>query len=235
MAVVRTRLYELRKRQLLQCTRRAVADALCLDHLRHQVLRQYHPPQPQPGCQGIARRAQVYDVFRVEPLQGADRLSVVTEVAVVVVLQNQPARATRPVDRRGPPVGVERYTRREPVGRCQQHGPGPRHPAQVIGPGPGFVHREVRDAQTRFREQPPVHVQCVRLDGHLAHPPLAQHRPHQFQGVHEARGYHDPFRVRVHAAGQIVGRARCAVPRARADPRSRRSRWGRRSGRAGTP
>ncbi len=201
MPVVRAGGDELRERQLVQRAGRPVAHPLGLGHLAHQRLRDHHPAQPQPRCHGLAGRAEVHDAFRVESLEGADRLAVVAELPVVVVLQDQAAGAPGPVDRRGPPVGVERHPRRELVRGCQQHRAGAPHRGQFAGPGAEFVERQAGDAQPGLDKQTGVHVEPVRLDGDLAHAALPQHLPHHHQSVDEARADDDAFGVRVHTAG----------------------------------
>ena len=64
------------------------------------------PAEPQAGCQALAGRPGVDDVLRGERLHGPDRLAVVAEFAVVVVLDQQPAGPGRPLDGLGPPLGA---------------------------------------------------------------------------------------------------------------------------------
>ncbi|RPK52228.1 hypothetical protein EES40_02935 [Streptomyces sp. ADI93-02] len=216
--VVRPRDDELRERQLVRDAGHPVEAALRLADLLHQVLGQHHPGQPQPGRQGLAGRPQVDDPLRVEALERAHRLTVVAELAVVVVLQDQTARGPRPVDRRGPPVGVQRDAGGELVGGGQQHRARTRCSRQRPGPRPERVDRDARGAQARVGQEVPVDVQPVRLDGHPPHPVTPQHLPHQREPVDEPGADHDALRVRVHPARP------CQVVRQRApqlDPAAR--------------
>lgn len=204
MPVVRPGGDELGERQLLQRTRHPVGVPLRRDDIRHQAPGQHQPADPQPGGDGFAGGAEVDDPFGIESLERTDRLPVVAELPVVVVLQDQPARGPRPVDGGRPPVGVERHPQRELVRRRQQHRT---FAPQRTGLRAECVQRESGGAQPRVGEQVPVQVQPVRLDRHLPHPSPPQHLPHQHQTVCEPRADDDPVRVGVHPAGpcQIVG------------------------------
>ena len=80
-----------------------------------QVRREHEPPEPQPGRERLRGRAAVDDDVGREPLQRADRLAVVAELGVVVVLEHERARAPRPRDQRGAPLGGEDGAGRELV------------------------------------------------------------------------------------------------------------------------
>src|SRR5258708_3031990 len=68
------------------------------------------------GGEGFGGGAEVDDVVRVEALEGADGLAVVAELAVVVVLQDQSAGASGPVDGGGAAVVAEGDAHGELVG-----------------------------------------------------------------------------------------------------------------------
>ncbi|SLD42472.1 Uncharacterised protein [Mycobacteroides abscessus subsp. massiliense] len=101
---------------------------LCATRGRHRgvhLLRgEHHPAQTQCRCQALARRTQVHHAIRIEALQRADGLTVVSELAVVVVFEDIGVGAPRPVHHRGTPGGVQRQPVGEVVGRGDQRGGG---------------------------------------------------------------------------------------------------------------
>lgn len=145
------------------------------------------------------------DPVRIESLDGAHRLTVVTELPVVVVLQDEPAAGTGPVDHGRTPFRVQRTTRRELVGRGEQHTPYARQSGQLAGTGPVFVDRQ-RDRtdpggdQQRTVESEPVRLHRQRAAQHTA----AEQQP---KSVREAGADHDPFGGAAHPADarQIAG------------------------------
>jgi hypothetical protein len=106
---------ELGERELLEdlCV---AEDALGLDDRLHETRREDEPSEPQAGRQRLARRAGVDDVLGRQPLERADRLAVVAELAVVVILDEDGAVRAGPGDERGARVGRERRAERELVG-----------------------------------------------------------------------------------------------------------------------
>ncbi|SCD41823.1 hypothetical protein GA0115246_101521, partial [Streptomyces sp. SolWspMP-sol7th] len=115
----------------------------------------------------------MHDPLGVEPLQGPHGLPVVAELAVVVVLKDQPVVRPRPVHERGPALRQQRAPGGELVARREEHrvGAGRREGDGAVG-----VEREHDDPHPGRAQNPPVHPQPVRLDGDGPHPALAQAR-----------------------------------------------------------
>ena len=65
------------------------------------------PAEPQPGRQRLARGTHVDHVVGVTAVQRPDRAAVVAELPVVVVFDDHATGSSRPVDDRGPPVGMQ--------------------------------------------------------------------------------------------------------------------------------
>ena len=129
-----------------------------LDDLVRQRRRYEQPAEPQPRREGLADRPRVRDPLGVESLQRADGRAVVAEVAVVVVLDDQPVHGPRPVEEFGaPPRGVG-DSGRELVGRRRHHRPYPGRPQRPEGE-PLLVQRQ------RYGAQPGRRVQRRRARG----------------------------------------------------------------------
>ena len=165
------------------------------------------PAQPQAGCQALAGRPGVDDVLRAERLHGADRLAVVAELAVVVVLDDQPAGPRGPFDRLASPAGGERHAERELVRRGEQHRRPRPEPAAYQSPSgsAGLVHRHVSAQPVWPRCRAGPAGRTPRWPGRGA--PAAQRLADQPEALGEARADHDPVGVHAHAAGpgQVAG------------------------------
>ena len=219
MPVVRAGGDELGERQLVQRPRRSTPGRPWRRTTSPtSSARQHHPGQPQAGGQGLAGGAQVDDAVRVEALEGADRLAVVAELAVVVVLQDQAAGAPGPVDGGGPPVGVQRDAGGELVGGGQQDRAhrriGPSSP--VSAPCSSTATHGV--ARPAACQEIPVDVEAVRLDGDLRTPRCRSTCAEQAaaRGRTRRRPRCVPGRRAPRAPGPGSRRARCA---ARCGPR----------------
>ncbi len=104
------------ERELVERGRAHVGGLLALDQAPGQRRRRQQPAQAQPGRQHLARRARVHDDVAAQPLDRADRLAVVAELRVVVVLDDQRARPRRPVREGRPAIGRQHPARRVLVG-----------------------------------------------------------------------------------------------------------------------
>ena len=113
---------ELGQRELVQAAGVPVGEGLGRGDLVHEVGGDDEPAQPQAGREAFAGRPGVDDPLRPERLHGPDRLAVVAELPVVVVLDEEPAGPRGPFDGPGPPAGCEHAAQRELVGRGQQRG-----------------------------------------------------------------------------------------------------------------
>lgn len=115
------------------------------------------------------------DALGVEVLQGADRLAVVAELAVVVVLQDPAAGAPSPVDDGRAPLGMQGHAERELVRGREEHGPrAAAGGAQVGRAGAVRVDRERRGAQPGPGQDVPVDVEAVLVHRDRAHTALPQ-------------------------------------------------------------
>ncbi len=94
-------------------------------------------------------------------------------------------------------------THGELVCRSEQYGACAR---QVPGVRAQFVEGERSRAQTGRRQQLPVEIQAVRLDGDRPDPARTQYRAEDLQAVHEARAYEDAVGVGAHTArsGEVL-------------------------------
>ena len=205
MTVVRARRDELRECQLVQRAR-PFDVPLGRHDLRDQFLGQHHPGEPETRRQRLARRAEVHHPLRIEALQSAHRLTVVSELPVVVVLQDQPAGGARPVDSRHAPVRAQLDPGRVLVRRCHQYRADSVQSRQIVSARATFVDVEGRDTQAGARQQVAIDVEAIRLDGHRPYPPRPECLRHQHQTVVETGADDDPLRLGVHPAGprQIV-------------------------------
>ena len=99
VAVVAARLDQPRERELVQGGRAAVGEVLLVRDRVDQRGRADEPAEPQAGRERLADRADHHHAIGREPLQRADRLAVVAELGVVVVLDEDAVALARPGDR----------------------------------------------------------------------------------------------------------------------------------------
>ena len=97
MAIEPARLHQPGQGELVECRRAAVAPVLLLGDPRPQVPRSQHPPQSDRGSERLADRSNTHDAIRREALERSDRLLVVAELRVVVVLDHHPAHLLGPL------------------------------------------------------------------------------------------------------------------------------------------
>ncbi len=167
-------------------------------YLVNQVRRKDQPAQPEPGRQALARGAGVDDVLGSERLHRADRLPVVTELPVVVVLDDQPAGPAGPLHHHGAPPGGQRHPERELVRRGQQHGVGAAKLADRRALG---IDGQRRQAQPAVGGHVAVRLQAVGLGGQDGGAARPQRLAQQPEAMGEARADDDPVRVGAHAPG----------------------------------
>ena len=108
---------------------------------RGEVGGQDQPAEPQPRCERLGRRPAVDDDVGGEALQRTDRVAVVAELGVVVVLDHDPVAAACPVDQRRAPLGREHRARRVLVRGGEEDRPGV-EPLERGGVGAVSVDRE---------------------------------------------------------------------------------------------
>ena len=187
------------------------------DHLVQQRRGHGQPAQAQPRREALARRARVHDVVGRQRLHGADGLAVVAELAVVVILDHQPAAGGGPLDEVAAPPRGQGHPERELV-RGGQHGRG--RPPQGTGHGAVPIDRQRQAAQAVRPDDPPVGLGPVLLDGDGRAAARPEHLAEQGQRVGEAGADHDPVAGDADAArpGQV---ARQCVPQLRQSARVR--------------
>ena len=96
---------EVGERQLVDGGRPEVRDLLGARDRVGQRLRDEQPAEPKTRSERLAGTPRVHDAVGRQPLDRADRLAVVAELGVVVVLDDRPAPALGPRDEGGPPLG----------------------------------------------------------------------------------------------------------------------------------
>ena len=111
---------ELRQRELVDRAAVAVGERLGGDDVVDQIGGEDEPAQPDTGRERLARGPGIHHPLRGERLQRAQRVAVVAELAVVVVLDDQPTGRLRPLDRDPSTPGDQRRADRELVGRREQ-------------------------------------------------------------------------------------------------------------------
>ena len=146
--VVPPRLEERREGQLVKPWSAAAEELLLDAHRVVQARRADQPAHPQRRRQGLAGRAHRDHPVRRQPLDRAHRLSVVAELRVVVVLDDEPVHAVGPLDQL---VSALR----------RQHHPGRRLVCRGHHDDPGGRSRERR------------HVEAELIDRHGHHPHTA--------------------------------------------------------------
>ncbi len=87
-----------------------------------EVVRQHHPGEAQARAECFGRGAYVHDLIRCHSLDGADRLPVVAELAVVVVLDDEATGRARPCGECVTSCGVQGNPGRVLVGRRHHYG-----------------------------------------------------------------------------------------------------------------
>lgn len=75
MAIVCTRVDQVRERELVHDARPPLPLALGRENPVDEVIGRHHPAQADGGGQALAHRTDVHDPVRVQALQGADRLA----------------------------------------------------------------------------------------------------------------------------------------------------------------
>ena len=167
-------------------------------------------PSRTPGPSVFDARADVDDVVRRGALQGADRLPVVAELAVVVVLDDDAADAPRPRGERAGAVRCRVTPGRVMVGRGDHHGP----PRRREGVGVRAPIPSTASGDDPLPGEP--HHLAVKGKPGILHARPRRRRParrEQVQRPARAGGDHDPLRVGLHPAGaaEVVRPAPCAV------------------------
>jgi hypothetical protein len=152
---------ELGQGQLVEGTALPVGQPLGRHDVVGQVTGQHQPAEAQSRGQALAGRAGVDDVIGGEALHGPDRLAVVAELAVVVVLDDHSPGVAGPLHHPGPPLRSERHPERKLVRRGQQHRA---RGADLVDHGTAAVDRKHRQPQAGAGGHGPVTGLPVGLD-----------------------------------------------------------------------
>jgi len=118
--VVGARADELGERQLVDGAGVPVGDRLGGEDAVDQVRRYDEPAESDTRREGLARSSGVHDPLRSERLERAQRVAVVAELAVVVVLDDQAPGRVAPLGDESPAPGSERRADRELMSGCEQ-------------------------------------------------------------------------------------------------------------------
>jgi hypothetical protein len=111
-----------REGQLVDEARAHVVDALLVIECRDESRWRCDPAEPEGRSQGLAGRAEVDNTLGGVALERTDRGAVIAKLGVVVVLDDERVGLLCPCEDRSAPIGVKRGTRREGMGRREQHG-----------------------------------------------------------------------------------------------------------------
>ncbi len=152
------------------------------------MVRQRQPSGADRGGEALGHRARVDDHIRAERLQGAHRITVVAELAVVIVLDDHRAGAAGPVDDLHAAGRRQRHTGREVVARREQDR---RRAAalELVDDHALAVHRDGDHAGAAPFDGSPVERQPVALHGeHVADDGARQ----EFQGRLHRGAQDDP-------------------------------------------
>ena len=169
-----------------------------VDHRR----RRDQPAEPEPGREGLARRADVHDAVRRQPLDRADRLPVVAVLRVVVVLDHETTGPGRPRDERRSPGGREHGARRVLVRRRHEDGVGP-CALEPVDLQPFVIDLERLDVEAgRGDHQPGLRLPRV-LGRHGARAAVGEDLDHEAERLREPGGHDDVGRVGARAAHAI--------------------------------
>ena len=180
---------EVREGQLVDRRRTTVGQALGCGYVIDETPWQCHPAESQPGRQSLARRADVDDTLRRQPLEGSDRRPIVAILGVVVVLDDEPVSAGRPGNQCGPPFGRQDAAQWKLVRRRDDDGLGVR-PFQATDVDARVVDWHPDDGQSeRFGDLPRRVVRGI-LESQPSLSRLPEHLAEQRQTLVEA-GAHD--------------------------------------------
>ena len=186
--------------QLVEGRGAHVGGLLRLDQPVREVRRGDEPAEAQARGQHLARGSRIDHVVPVETLDGADRLAVVAELGVVVVLDDQRAAADGPVDEGGATLGREDGAGRVLVGGGDDDAVDVETVEQVH-PHPALVDRHADRVQARSCQRRAVLGVRRVLDGD----------PARAGGTHRARGQREPLGEP--RADHDVGRIRAGATR----------------------
>ncbi len=179
---------ELGERQLIEAAAEAMHRCLHRDHLIDEPGGQHEPGKAEAWGERLARRSRVDDVIRGKGLHRADRLAVVSEFAVVVVLDDHATRVHRPLDGAASPLGVEWDTERELVRGGEEQCARRPH---AIDCGATQVHRHRLHAQSRGLGDVAVQRVAVPFDDERPRSAASQRLTHEPESLRKARADHD--------------------------------------------
>jgi hypothetical protein len=183
------------QRQLVQRGRAHVGRLLRGGDRIDQVGRRHEPAEPQPRREDLARRARVHHALGAEALERPDRLAVVAELGVVVVLDDGPPAALGPVDEGGPPLGRKHRAGRVLVDRGDDHRPGVRGD-EPVDPETVVVDGDRPPFEPGGRDRRPVFRIRRVLDRDRPDAPAAEGLGREREALGEARDDDHAVRIR---------------------------------------
>nr|WP_243695342.1 hypothetical protein [Agromyces protaetiae] len=134
-------------------------------------------------------------------LERADAAAVEAELAVVVVLDDEAARAVRPVGERGAARPRQGDPGRELVRGREEHRVDGRRPGvEQVDAGAVGVERQADELESGSLQDVPVRRVPVRLDRDAVRAEVDERPAHEGEQVAESSGHDDVGRARVHAA-----------------------------------
>ena len=193
------------------------------DDRLEQARRDDEPGQAQPGHERLRRGAAVGDAVGRERLQRADGLAVVAELAVEVVLDDQPPLGRRPRHGGGAALAREHDARRELV-RGREHGRRASPSRSVRAPRPSTAAARSRGPRPR-RPRGAAGAQGSSIATAVA-PAARSARGDEREAVAEARADDHEIGIGAHPAGarEIRRELLAQVAGGRAGRRSRAMR-----------
>jgi hypothetical protein len=183
---------ELGEGELVEGAGKGAPGPLDRDEVIDQGRRHDEPGEPEARREALRRRSCVDDLVGREGLHRPDRLPVVPELTVVVVLEHDRPGLGRPSDRVPPASRIENDADRELVGRRQQRRRGI---AALVDAGPAFVHRYWSDGEAAALDDVPMEVVPERLHRDRRRARASQPGANQFEPLGEPGANDDPGRV----------------------------------------
>jgi hypothetical protein len=167
----------------------------------------HHPADAKSRRERLGHRTDQGHARAARALQRAHRPPVVAELRVVVVLDDQPVHASRPVEQRGTAPGGQHDPRGELVRRAHDHRLHLRVRGQPLDQQPLVVDRDRHGAQARRRQHvaQPVPARILNRDRRV--PARDECPAEQSDRVGGARRYHEVggLGLRAPDAGQVLG------------------------------
>ncbi len=184
---------QLGQRPFVEAGAAAVGHGPGEDDGRHQLGREQQPAEPEGGGQGLGDGAGEHDRVGCQALQAAGRPAVVTQLGVVVVLEDQGAAVAGPGDQAAAPARLQHGPERQRVGGGDDHRVG-RHRGQGGDVDAVVVDRHRHHLEPLGFDRPAGQRVARVLDRDAAAAAPAQQLAEQPQALLVAGGHHHPLR-----------------------------------------